>query len=208
MSKTYPHLRKVTTLLSLLILALLVFSLSATSTSAKMLDPQEVCEMQGGTWDADNNNCIVTRQSIVKQYGEDIWLMAQDEFCNGDDTSMIIAHIEKGDYFYSDLDYKCFSSVRQNRECKLLDLEAASAMGSNHTLTATFKGYPAYLRLWNGSQFYRLPVVAGSTQSAGDGRWTAEFATADPLTGAPLAPAGNYLAMCFGPSGTAAERPI
>jgi hypothetical protein len=90
----------------------------------------------------------------------------------------------------------------QNR-CKLFDIENPVPVGVNHTIKATFMGPASYLRLNDGEQSYRLPIVPGSTQYAGDNQWTAEFATADATTGAGLAPAGKYNARCFGPMGTA-----
>ena len=174
---------------------------------------EDQCEYEGGTWDAANNACTFSRDDIVSRYGAGSWNNAEDEYCSGKSASKMIFYVDyferfqastnNGDYWYT-TSVSCIGiPLREARACKLVDLENKSALGTSHNITATYKGYADYLRLWDGSQYYRLPVIPGSEQFAGDGRWTAEFATADPLTGAPLAPAGDYQARCFGASGTA-----
>lgn len=218
MSRLPTHYRRVTILLSLLILGVLVFSLTNTTTaSATRWSPKEACEFDRGVWDAVKETCTFTKHVIVTRYNENLWSMLVDEFCGGKFTSQLIYKVGYYDYkqlvnIENDPEYydwyvtsvSCYGLVlREARECKLIDMDAAAPLGTDHTITATYKGYANYLRLWDGNQYYRLPVVAGSEHFAGNGRWTAEFATADPLTGAPYAPTGNYKAMCFGSSGTA-----
>jgi len=217
MYKTYPHLRKVTTLFSLLILGVLFVLTDTSKASAISWDPKEACEFDGGIWDPVKDTCTFTKHEIVTNYGENLWSMLVDEYCGGKFTSQLIYGVGYDAYFQNlpiekDSEYfdwyvtsvSCYGLVlREARECKLMDMDSTTPLGIDHTITATYKGYANYLRLWDGSQYYRLPVVPGSEHFAGNGRWTAEFATADPLTGAPNAPAGNYQALCFGSSGTA-----
>ena len=215
MPVTHSHhmLRKITVFSSLLILAVLVIGLNPTAAYATSWSPEDQCKYEGGTWDADKNTCTFTKHDVLSNYGIDAWNTAVDEYCGGKFTSKLIFHVgyfqriqaaTENDEPWFTTSVTCYALVfREARECKLVGLEDKSALGTSHNITATYKGYADYLRLWDGSQYYRLPVVPGSEHFAGNGRWTAEFATADPLTGAPYAPAGNYQARCFGSSGTA-----
>jgi len=197
---------------------LIVFAFALAGPTDKVLafgwSPEEECLANGGTFDVEKSTCTYTESKYLG-----IWDLAVLNWCgriNQDTTVTVLAPlpITIPDYntiviTYDDGEVSKVSCMNvssyhplQNR-CKLFDIENPVPVGINHTIKATFMGIASYLRLNDGEQSYRLPIVPGTQQYAGDNQWTAEFATADALTGAGLAPAGKYNARCFGPMGTA-----
>ena len=203
----------------LLVAALLiVFAFALAGPTDKALagvwSPEEECLANGGTFDVAKSTCTYTESNYLGDWDLAVvmWCMPREQFV--DVTFLILLPttiptyntivITYNDQGVSRVSCSYVSSYHplQNR-CKLFDIENPVPVGVNHTIKATFMGPASYLRLNDGEQSYRLPIVPGTQQYAGDNQWTAEFSTADALTGAGLAPAGKYKARCFGPMGTA-----
>lgn len=94
---------------------------------------------------------------------------------------------------------KYFESMKRAGVCKLVSI-ADGYLGG--TITAIIKGSPTTLKLKADGKTYVLPLVPGSVVYNGDGTYTAQFYTMDPVTGQALVPPGDYTARCHGTDGS------
>lgn len=208
-TKINTTMLRATLLVGLTTLMVLVISVGTTPVYAKgpKQTAEKLCAISMGIWDPAKETCTITKRNFLKKYSPARWILFVDKYCGESRSTTIVlkysAELKPYTVACGPVAASNQMSLRQAGKCKLKGVDPSSAFGIDHRVTATFKGYPSYLRLRDGNQFYRLPVVAGSEHYAGGGMWTAEFDTANLLSGSTLAPTGAYQVTCVGPSGTA-----
>lgn len=193
------NVRKMLKLVGLFAVVALIAGVMVTPASAA-LTPQEYCEGKGGTWTGSTpdelfGECLdaINTGSIIgcpigwyydAWWGGSIWgvfLSTCTEFPRGISSGFVNYGMERKGL------------------CKLVSIEDGALGGY---VTAVVRGKPNKLKLKADGKTYVLPLVPGSEVANGDGTFTAQFYTLDPVTGQALVPAGDYSVRCHGGSGS------
>lgn len=178
------------------VLLLIAILIPVISISAIDMTPQQRCEFLTGTY--MGNYPLEICYNIPYPNGS-----VPDEITCPEGTNYISLFTFDGAGPYLKACGFVDLSVNMEKQgrCKFFTVSDAYLGG---TVSVTGLGAPSVLRLKNENGIYKLPVILDSIdRDDTTGKWSAEFATIDPLTSQPLVPPGTYSAGCFGSNGTA-----
>lgn len=175
--------------IGLVLITALILTLSTFSSATAAVDIAYACGVVGGTWSGSSDvtgTCIFDKGHVLTQTHCPGFDQLRFKFINNALQGTTCVNFSGG--------------MRREGYCKLVSLPETGFLGG--TITATVKGAPSNLKLKAGGQTYTLPLVPGSVTNSGEGTYTAQFYTVDPVIGQPLVPAGDYTARCHGSNGS------
>ena len=205
---TQPQIRSAILLTLTTALVLFAFVLMVHAVFAHIPDPEKYCFIQMGTWDSVENTCTTHKADFVNSFKGNLWNAFTGKFCGeSNSTTIVLKFSDQKDPYAVFCNHSQAESIALginiSDNVKTTGVDSSILNKTKQKITATFKGYPAYLRLKDGNKYYLLPVIPDSISYEGGGAWMAEFYTADPATGEALAPTGTYYASVVTPTGKA-----